>query len=152
MNDENENKNTIDLSKYSTTLDKVDFSKYSITVDDSWLNSSLTMNTATSPIDLTSYTYSTSSNWGNSGGWSTGTSTGTVNIDSKGIDIKDSGDIKIGHRSMKEFMDKMEQRLAILQPDPELLEKFEALRQAYEHYKTLEALCMGDIPKRTDGK
>ena len=33
-------------------------------------------------------------------------------------------------------------RLKILVPDPELLEKHEALAQAYEHYKTLEALCV----------
>ena len=35
----------------------------------------------------------------------------------------------------------MEQRLSILVPDPEKLEKFEALKKAYEHYKTMEALC-----------
>lgn len=147
MNDENKNKDTIDLGKYST----LDISKLNnITLDDSWLNSTITMNTT--PIDLTGYTYSTSGTsgtWGTSGGWSNSSS--AVNIGNDGIDIKDSGDIKIGKRSLKEFMEKMEQRLAILQPDPELLDKFEALRQAYEHYKTLEALCMGDIPKRPDG-
>ena len=41
-------------------------------------------------------------------------------------------------------MTKMEQRLAILVPDPEKLEKFEALKKAYEHYKTMEALCFPD--------
>jgi hypothetical protein len=31
--------------------------------------------------------------------------------------------------------------MAILVPDPEKLEKFEALKRAYEHYKTMERLC-----------
>ena len=39
-------------------------------------------------------------------------------------------------------LSKIQERLSILVPDPELLAKYEALQQAYEHYKTLEALCM----------
>lgn len=35
----------------------------------------------------------------------------------------------------------IEDRLAILVPDPKKLEHFEALQKAYQHYKTLEALC-----------
>jgi hypothetical protein len=38
----------------------------------------------------------------------------------------------------------MEQRLAILVPDPAKLEKFEALKKAYEHYKTMESLCFDE--------
>jgi hypothetical protein len=57
------------------------------------------------------------------------------------ISVPENGDIKIGNRSLKTFMDTMEKRLAILQPDPEKLEKFEALQKAYEHYKHLESLC-----------
>lgn len=147
MNDDNTNKYkdlyTIDLTK--------DAGKYStITLDDSWLSSSLAASTTKDILNISggNYTYSTTaSGWGTN--WNNSSS---VNIDGNGIDIKESGDIKIGHRSLKEFMEKMEQRLAILQPDPELLDKFEALKQAYEHYKTLEALCMGDIPKKPDGK
>jgi hypothetical protein len=45
-------------------------------------------------------------------------------------------------------MTKMEQRMAILVPDPAKLEHFEALQKAYAHYKTLEALC--EIPKPTE--
>lgn len=58
-----------------------------------------------------------------------------------GIQVAEGGDITIGDRSLKKFMDTMEKRLAILQPNPAKLEKFEALQKAYEHYKTLEALC-----------
>ncbi len=68
----------------------------------------------------------------------------TVNIDNDGVNIKEGGDLKIGNQSLKDFMSKMEQRLAILVPDPTKLEKFEALKKAYEHYKTMEALCFPD--------
>ena len=57
------------------------------------------------------------------------------------ISVPEEGDIKIGDRSLKTFMDTMEKRMAILQPDPAKLEKFEALQKAYEHYKHLERLC-----------
>jgi hypothetical protein len=56
------------------------------------------------------------------------------------------GDIKWKGRSLGSLLEKIEDRLAILQPDPEKLEKFAALKASYEHYKLLEALCSGDIP------
>ncbi len=37
-------------------------------------------------------------------------------------------------------MSAVEQRLSILRPKTELLEKYTALQEAYEHYKTLERL------------
>ena len=64
-----------------------------------------------------------------------------VGSNNHGIQVAEDCDITIGDRSLKKFMDSMEKRLAILQPDPAKLEKFEALQKAYEHYKTLEALC-----------
>ncbi len=68
----------------------------------------------------------------------------TVIIGNDGMEIKDGGDLKIGNVSLKDFIEKMEQRLAILVPDPAKLEKFEALKKAYEHYKTMESLCFPD--------
>lgn len=56
-------------------------------------------------------------------------------------DAEFEGDIKVKGKSLNDFMETLEKRLAILQPDPEKLEKFEALQKAYAHYKTLEALC-----------
>lgn len=88
----------------------------------------------------TNYTFSTTSGFN-------GTGSSTVALDENGIEVKNGADIKINGKSLSEFMDTVSTRLGILQPKPELLEKFEALKQAYEHYKTLEALCMGDIPK-----
>ena len=94
------------------------------------------------------YTYSTSG-WNGISGAGT---TASVMTSTKGIEISNGADITINGKSLSSFMDKVEERLGILQPKPELLEKFEALKQAYEHYKTLEALCMGDIPKDPNGK
>jgi hypothetical protein len=85
--------------------------------------------------------------------WATGTNgytfnnaitPSTVNISTDGIDMAAGTDIKIDGKSLKEFMKKMEQRLAILVPDPKKLEKFEALKKAYEHYKTMESLCFDE--------
>lgn len=73
--------------------------------------------------------------------WANTSSSPVVNIGNDGIDIKEGADIRVDGKSLKEFMSKMEQRLSILVPDPTKLEKFEALKKAYEHYKTMEALC-----------
>lgn len=117
--------------------------------------SGLDYNTVGTTITLPTPTYSYNSMGTTVGGiisgsassWNTisiGNNVPNVNIDSSGIDIKDGADIKIGDRSLKEFMTKMEQRLAILVPDPDKLEKFEALKKAYEHYKTMESLCFDE--------
>lgn len=66
----------------------------------------------------------------------------SVNITQDGITLPADADITIGNMSLKDLMQSLSDRLAILQPDPEKLQQFEALKQAYEHYKTLEALCL----------
>lgn len=55
------------------------------------------------------------------------------------INGKDA-DIIVNGQSLKETLKAINSRLAVLQPDPKLLAKYEALQQAYEHYLTLEAL------------
>lgn len=55
-------------------------------------------------------------------------------------DANFEGDVKIKGRSLEKLFNDLEKRLAILQPDPKKLEKFEALQKAYDHYKLLEAL------------
>ncbi|NBP03999.1 MAG: hypothetical protein EBU90_28680 [Proteobacteria bacterium] len=70
-----------------------------------------------------------------------------VHITANGINMPSDADITIGGRSMKKMLEGIEQRLSILVPDPKKLEQFEALKQAYEHYKTLEALCNEEIKK-----
>jgi hypothetical protein len=93
---------------------------------------------------------------GTSGQFYTSTGTGsnwnnppTVNISNTGIDMAAGTDITVAGKSLKQFMDKMEERLAILVPDPAKLEKFEALKKAYEHYKLMEKLCQ-ELPQEEE--
>lgn len=80
------------------------------------------------------------------GGWGTittgGTSKAGLHVTS---DAEFDGDVMIKGKSLLKMLETIEKRLSILQPDPKKLEHFEALRKAYEHYKTLEALC--ELPK-----
>lgn len=73
--------------------------------------------------------------------WGTLNTTNKVNIHGSGIDLDDDADISFGGRSLRKTLEAIEQRLSILVPDPKKLERYEALQRAYEHYKTLEALC-----------
>lgn len=88
-------------------------------------------------------TYGTGTGGGGGGYTFTGINTnpGTVNITDKGIEMAETADIKVGGRSLMAFMKTMEERLAILVPDPAKMEKFAALKKAYDNYKLLEKLC-----------
>ena len=80
--------------------------------------------------------------------WSNINWSGNVNP-TPGLQVKGDaefeGKVMINGRNISEFMETISKRLAILVPDPAKLEHFEALKKAYEHYKTLEALC--EVPK-----
>ena len=139
----------IDLSNYgaaqaSTMIDTLD----TITLDSSATTITLpSLNYGAiggGGITNNQWTTGTSGYTINSGPYTFSNTTPTVNIDTDGVSIAEGGDIKIGNASLKEFMKKMEQRLAILVPDPTKLEKFEALKKAYEHYKTMESLCFDE--------
>ena len=111
-----------------------------ITIDTSNMYNS---NTITLPSTTINSGYTMSSAGGNyyatsTGGYNTSSS---VNITSGGIDMAAGTDITVDGKSLKEFMNKMEERLAILVPDPKKLEQFAALKKAYEHYKLMESLC-----------
>jgi hypothetical protein len=80
-----------------------------------------------------------SSHWGNI---TTNNQQSSLNV--KG-DAEFEGNVKINGQDLGEFMETISKRLAILVPDPEKLEHFEALKKAYEHYKMLEKLC--ELPK-----
>jgi hypothetical protein len=68
--------------------------------------------------------------------WGTATNktNGTIKLEGPESDIFVQG------KSMKAWMEGVEKRLSILEPKPELLEKYASLKQAYDHYKTLEAI------------
>ena len=76
--------------------------------------------------------------------WTTAASPNNSTIEVQG----ENADIKINGKSLVKFMETMESRLAILQPDLEKLEHFAALKKAYDNYKMLEALC--ELPKKDE--
>jgi hypothetical protein len=81
---------------------------------------------------------------GNSNGtWASVVNTGTTtpSIQVKG-DAEFEGNVTINGANLAETLQRIQERLAILVPNPKLLDKYEALQQAYEHYKLLEALCV----------
>lgn len=60
------------------------------------------------------------------------------------------GDIKIKGHSITKLLERIEDRLAILMdPDPERLEKFQALKKAYDNYKLMDKLCQ-ETPEEED--
>jgi len=56
-------------------------------------------------------------------------------------DAEFEGKITVKGKDLAKSLEAIEKRLGILVPDPKKLEKFEALKKAYDHYKLLEALC-----------
>jgi hypothetical protein len=83
----------------------------------------------------TGYTLNTSAT---NGTWA---STNSSAIQVKGDAIFE-GKVTIDGQDLAETLESIKSRLAILVPNPKLLDKYEALKQAYDHYKTLEALCV----------
>jgi len=133
--EEEEKKETIDLSSLWTDID-LSGSAANITTAASY--GSFNIN-STSP-----YTFSTGAN-GFASNVISHNSPGTLQV--KG-DAEFDGDVKIKGKSMVEMLKGIEDRLAILVPDPAKLEHFEALKKAYDHYKTLEALCQ--VPNKEE--
>jgi len=54
-------------------------------------------------------------------------------------DAEFDGDIKLQGKSLSETLEKLEERLAILHPNPELEERWEELKSLGKRYKELEA-------------
>jgi hypothetical protein len=71
------------------------------------------------------------------------TTTGSGNQASLKVtgDAEFEGKVMINGRDLSKLFEKIEDRLAIvLDPDPKKLEKFKALKKAYDHYKLMEKL------------
>lgn len=74
----------------------------------------------------------------NGSSWSTITANPSLEVSG---DAKFEGDIKWKGRSLGNLLQSIEDRLAVLaEPDPAKLEKFAALKKAYDHYKLMEKL------------
>jgi hypothetical protein len=92
-------------------------------------------NTATGPLVFANSGGSGGSGWSNglsvTGNISTTTTVTASDVLLDGVSVKDA----------IATLAKINERLAILVPDPAKLEKFAALKAAYEHYKLLEQIC-----------
>ena len=62
-----------------------------------------------------------------------------VKLDSNGINMDAGCDVKIGDRSLKDFMDRVEERLNNLRPNPKLEDKWDELAELGKRYRELEA-------------
>ena len=120
---------------------------------------------------ITSGTGTDTINWGTSAGWTTtgttmsvigggtgytyaspntvpwigttGSGTGTLKVEQSGsIEIQgENADIKMNGKSMKAWMEKVEERLNILTPNPELEKDWDDLRRLGQRYRALEKKC-----------
>jgi hypothetical protein len=84
------------------------------------------------------YTYTTNT----TSPWITG-SNATVNIAQSGtLELRgENPDIKINDKSMVTWMEKVEERLNILTPNPELEQEWDDLRRLGNRYRALEKKC-----------
>ena len=147
------NNNTYQLSTGTTlNVDTIEFPK----LDLSWINQESfdfgTLNTQSTGPGSTVGGITTIS--GNSSGTITGivnngTTTGITQLGS-GYGLYDSGllsreDIE---RIVDRKIDPVYRRLAILEePDQRVLDRYQSLREAYDHYRTLEALMYDEIQR-----
>jgi len=135
------NIDSLDLSALDATMDQLSLDlNYANAISGS-MNQSLpyTVNTnGTLASSNINYTWSPQP-------WPQITTTGNSSALKVEGDAQFEGDVKIKGHSILHLLQKVEERMAILQePDPEKLEKFQALKKAYEHYKTLEKLIGDD--------
>ena len=99
----------------------------SITLDPSIYSSGTSI---TVPVTW-SQGFSTNSTWSNN-------TTANVNIDTDGISIKEGGDIKIAGKSLSAAIEAIESRLGILNPNPELEDRWDQLKELRKQYIELE--------------
>ena len=81
--------------------------------------------------------------WTTSPSYTIGTGTaGYGNVQAGKVHIQgDNADLVIGDKSMKAWMEKVEERLNILTPNPEMEKDWDDLRKLGERYRKLEKKC-----------
>jgi len=62
----------------------------------------------------------------------------TVTINQNGLSMEEGTDIKVGGKSLMQAIDKIEERLGILKPNPELEERWDKLKDLRQQYIELE--------------
>ena len=123
------------------TLDAADYSPYytstGLTLGAISSNSSITVPHTVSTTGTNGYMYGA----GTGATWVTPNSTNQGSIKVTG-DAEFDGDVKIKGHSITKLLERIEDRFAILMdPDPARLEKFQALKKAYDNYKLMDRLC-----------
>jgi hypothetical protein len=110
---------TIDPSLYTTTLGSI---TAPYTISTGTVGTSIGYNG-------TSYTYATDNTayttWGNKA---------VTRITGDGLELDAEADIKIGTKSLKKFLENVEERLAILHSRPDLEEKWDKLKDLKKQY------------------
>ena len=149
---DNNNDTVIDISGYDATqlyddityssgIDTITLSPKNYGVGSITLPSTFTTTTIGSTTNTTvpngGYTISSA---GTGVNWTTGTTntTSTVEINADGMKIKEGGDITIGGKSLSEAIEKIEERLGILNPNPELEERWDKLKELRKQYIEME--------------
>jgi len=136
---------SIDIGEYSTTSAHIGGSSSidTITIDPSLytmvgsITAPYTVSTGTSNIAIgtgagyngTHYTYTTNgtsqSTWGTNA---------VTRITGSGLELDAEADIKIGNKSLKKFLENVEEKLAILNSRPDLEEKWDKLKDLKKQY------------------
>lgn len=111
-------------------------------------------NIATANVNLNSYgggasgsVYVSSVGWANVNTHSTSTTMLSIMAENKGDAIIKTNKHKINLDEMADVVETLKERLLILTPAFEKHEKYPALKEAYDHYKLIEALCKEEDTK-----
>ena len=119
----------------------------SIIDQDYWLKNNITIDSSTVSSSSDSYTITIPTTSGttvgtisaNDSSYYTFSGSNGINNNAAGtVCVPEGGDFKIGERSLKDFMDKVEQRLAILRPNEALEARWDELKELGDRYRKLE--------------
>jgi hypothetical protein len=122
------------MSTYYGNL-KLDSTYNVIGPDVDWANLATTQTITLGPYTDTSIFTSAGSNGSL---YTSGSSQPRVNLTRDGLAMEKGCDVTIGDWSLNKAMDKIEQRLAILEPNPKLEAEWAELKELGDRYRELE--------------
>ncbi len=92
----------------------------------------------TSSVTIPNGGYTIASGTSTVSSWSAYNYDPAINITADGLTMKEGADIKIGRKSLTDAIEKIEERLGILNPNPELENRWEQLKELRRQYMELE--------------
>lgn len=98
----------------------------------------ITLNPSSWTTTIPNGGYTLASGTSSTTSWTSQYNPTTVYIDGNGLTMKEGADIKIGEKSLTEAIEKIEERLGILKPNPELEDRWEQLKELRKQYMELE--------------